>query len=43
MNDDKADVNAKNNDGDTALIVAARYNYTKMVHLLKSAGAKDNP
>ena len=39
----KADVNAKNNDGDTALIVAQRQNYTKMVHLLKSAGANANP
>ncbi len=41
--DTGADVNVKINNGDTALIVAERQNYTKMVHLLKSAGAKDYP
>ena len=35
-----ADVNAKNNNGDTALMWAARNGYAKVVSLLKQSGAK---
>ena len=38
-----ADVNAKDNYGNTALILAAAKGHTEIVDLLKSAGAKDNP
>ncbi|MGE5443668.1 MAG: hypothetical protein ACM3SR_03590 [Ignavibacteriales bacterium] len=41
--DSKADVNAKNNTGNTPLILVVRYNYTRMIGLLKLAGAKEHP
>lgn len=37
---DGADVNAKNDDGKTALIYAAMYGHMDCVELLKKAGAK---
>ena len=36
-----ADVNAKTNDGKTALMYAADKGYTEIVRLLKQAGAKE--
>ena len=36
-----ADVNAKANDGDTALIYAASLGYTEIVKILEDAGAEE--
>jgi ankyrin repeat protein len=38
--DREADVNAKNNTGDTALSLAKKGGYDDIVNLLKEAGAK---
>jgi ankyrin repeat protein len=36
-----ADVNAKNKDGKTALMWAARYGHTEVAEILKQAGARE--
>lgn len=36
-----ADVNAKNEDGETALILAERKGYKEIIYLLDQAGAKE--
>ena len=36
-----ADVNAKDNEGKTALMYATEQGYTEIVQLLKQAGAKE--
>ena len=38
--DNKADTNAKDSKGDTALKIAVRGGYTRIVELLKKAGAR---
>ena len=39
---DKEEINSKNNEGKTALIIAAEYGYTKIVEILLQNGARCN-
>jgi ankyrin repeat protein len=41
MIDSNADVNAKNNDGLTALMIAKEENNTEIIRLLTKVGAKE--